>query len=77
MAKDNLLRKAWDYASRRAFTNHADERYILAGVRKHMREYIDRYDKNVTEEEINYYIKEQMKGYHAIKSRGRIPGRKK
>lgn len=44
---------------------------------QHLREYIDRYDKNVTEEEINYYIKEQMKGYHAIKSRGRIPGRKK
>lgn len=72
MGKDNLLKKAFDYASRRALSAHIDEEYMLAGLRTHMRAYLDEYDKNVTDEEINYYIKEQMKGYRAIQSRSTI-----
>ena len=77
MAKDNLLKKAFDYASRRALSSHVDETAMITGLRMHMRHYIDEYDRNVTDEEIDYYIKEQMKGYRAIRSRATIPGLRK
>lgn len=72
MAKDNLLKKAFDYASKRAFSTHIDDAYIIMNLRQKMREYLDRYDKNVTDEEIEYFIKEQMKEYRRIKQRGKL-----
>lgn len=76
MAKDNLMRKAFDHASRKALSIQLDEDFMLTTLRREMREYLDQYDKNITDEELDYFIKENMKGWRAIWSRASVEGLK-
>ena len=76
MAKENLMRKAFDHASRKALSIQLDEAFMLATLRREMRSYMDQYDKNVTDEELDYFIKERIRGWKAIRSHASVEGLK-
>ena len=67
MSKENILRKAYRNTTFRGAVYPSDEKVAKKIIENNMMEFFERYDRNVTIEEIRYYINEQFNDVSRLK----------